>query len=106
MDNQSYLQKIEDFQNCLLEYLDNEINESEYLSLINYLQDQFSSKKIQEAKETMQLLLNIINNHHRQPNFWNKIDKFLLIFKIPSNKLCQILKFSIFSKVISEFFFF
>ena len=81
MDIQSYLKNIEDFQKCLLEYLDNEISESEYLNLINFFQDQIINSKIQEAKETLQLLLNIINNHHRTPNFWSKIDKFLLNFK-------------------------
>ena len=81
MNIQKYLEKIKDFQRNLLNYLDDEIEEQEYHNMIKYLQDQFDSKEIQEIKETLQLILNIVNNHHRSPNFWEKVDKFLINFK-------------------------
>ncbi|KAK8843533.1 hypothetical protein M9Y10_024586 [Tritrichomonas musculus] len=81
MDIQNYLEEIKDFQKNLLEYLDDEAEEIENVNIISYIQEQFNSKNTLEIKETLQLILNIVNNHHRTPNFWAKIDKFFSMIK-------------------------
>lgn len=81
MDIQNYLEEMKDFQKNLLEYLDDEAEEIENVNIISYIQEQFNSKNTLEIKETLQLILNIVNNHHRTPNFWVKIDKFFSSIK-------------------------
>ncbi|KAK8888428.1 hypothetical protein M9Y10_039498 [Tritrichomonas musculus] len=81
MDGQVYLDEIKQFQSSLLHYLDEGQNLQNYPNLIKFLKDQFSRKRPKEIKETLRLISKISKNHHRSPNFIDKIDQFLINFK-------------------------
>ena len=80
MDIYQYLDKIKDFEQNLLDYLDTDSKLEEHPILISFLKNQFQRKKQQEIKETLLLISNIANDHHRTPNFFDKIDKLLFNF--------------------------
>ena len=82
MEVDEYINEKIKLQNLFMDYVDNELDENEnYDSLIDY----FTTSKIAENKEEIRCLfhfLNIIsNNHHRSPNFFQKIEKIISYFE-------------------------
>ena len=77
----NFVEQMKNIHNCLLEYLDYEGIVEEYFG---NLQD-FIEQNIKENKYKLKLLLHLIlqigNNHHRESNFFPKIEKILLYLK-------------------------
>ena len=84
MDLSKYLDEMEKYQNNLIEYFKGKDNLEE---LILFLNDQFRQNNIHEIKETLKLLLEIMNNCKRTSDFYDKIEKYLINFK---NEIKQI----------------
>ena len=76
------LEKMTKIQRNLLDFIDNDDNIEENFQNLKTL---FDDQKIQEDQNDLLLLLSLItdiaNNHHRVPNFYEKIDKILLYLK-------------------------
>ncbi|KAK8889715.1 hypothetical protein M9Y10_034468 [Tritrichomonas musculus] len=81
MNVQKYLDEMKNFQITLLKYLDHDNDQQSYLNLVTFVKDQMNRKCPEEIKETFQLIVNIANNYHRQPGFFDKIDQLLLNIK-------------------------
>ena len=82
MTSKEYLAKMKNIQENILYYLDGEANLEEKYQC---LKDMFDGLKINcnkyEFKSLLYLLLKISNHHHRESDFFNKIEKILQIFK-------------------------
>lgn len=81
MDAQQYLENIKKFQKSLLEYLDDEGDEDSYRSVCQIFNDQLKYNNTFEIRETLQLILNIIDNHHRSSIFTDNMKKLLIKYK-------------------------
>ena len=82
MEVDEYINEKIKLQNLFLGYIDNESDENDnYDSLIDY----FTTSKIAENKEEIKSLFHFINiisnNHHRNPNFFQKIEKIISYFE-------------------------
>ena len=78
MNCEEYLNQKTELQNKILDFIDCETGSDEkFQDLIKLISD----SKIQADKNEFTILLNIIlsiaNNHHRGPNFFDKIEKIL-----------------------------
>lgn len=79
---QEYLEKIKSMQCKILDYLDsNNNNEENFQNLVEL----FDKHKIRENKHELKILLillsKISSHHYRYLDFFNKIEKILLLFK-------------------------
>ena len=82
MNSQQYLDEMKKIQQNLLDFLDNERDEEEiFQNLKTILDDLKICDNQNQLKSLLYLLSKISNNHHRGPNFFNKIEKILLLFK-------------------------
>ena len=82
MSIEEYLEENKSIQDTLLDYLDNDTrSEEEFHNLIKL----FDNKKIHSDKYKIKSLFNLIlqisNNHHRNHNFFSKIEQILKLFK-------------------------
>lgn len=68
-------------QACLLEYLDDK-SEADYDKLIKLINELNVSENRYELKSILQLLSTIIRNHHRSANFFSKIERILINYKL------------------------
>lgn len=82
MDSNKYLEEMKKVQESILYYLDEDNNiEEKYQTLETLFNDiQIHSIKF-KISSLMHLLLQISSNHHREENFFSKIEEILLIFK-------------------------
>mgnify|MGYP001026332469 CR=1 FL=1 len=102
-----YFEKIKKIQVNLLDLLDEDNNDmpryesDELIQLI--LQNEM---KEHEFKLILNLILSITNNYYRNSSFFDKIFKIILGLKVRSNKLFQILKFSIYLKITKGSYYF
>mgnify|MGYP001150762002 CR=1 FL=1 len=82
MNPQQFLEEMKKIQENLLDYLDDESNVDENLQSLYRL---FEELKIHTDQHKLMSLLHLIvkigNNHHRNPNFFEKIFKVLKIFQ-------------------------
>ena len=82
MSSQEYLDMMKDIQKNILYFLEEEVNSEENLLI---LEDKFNNLKISDSKygilPLLHLISKIVNNYHRFPNFFSKIDKILQVFK-------------------------
>lgn len=81
MDAQEYLENIKKIQKSLLEYLDEEGDDDSYRSVCQIFNDQIKRNNKYEIKETLQLILNIIDNHHRSTSFITNMQSLLVKYK-------------------------
>ena len=82
MSVQDYLDQMKKLQATLLNYLEKEDLIEEYLNnFMQLFQDYKICKHKQKFESVLHLLLNISNNHHRELNFFQKIEKIILYFK-------------------------
>ncbi|KAK8835741.1 hypothetical protein M9Y10_040560 [Tritrichomonas musculus] len=82
MSIKQFLDELKEIHKNLLEYLDNESEMEVNFQILTKNFDNYNIRKDQHIlKSLLRLLLNIANNHHRHPTFFNKIEKIILIFK-------------------------
>ena len=92
-------------QEKILEFIENEDDEEVIFQDLNIILD--DEKIIDDNymfKSFLYLLTKVANNHHRNLNFFSKIERILLLFK--DNIIKKIQKFSVFSRATKDFFFF
>mgnify|MGYP001061961396 CR=1 FL=1 len=72
------IEEMKEIQEYLLEFLDNDDNSEDDFSNLKIIFNNFNIANDQHKfKALLYLILNISNNHHRNPNFFIKIDKIL-----------------------------
>ena len=76
-----YLNKMKTVHNLILEYLDNEEDNTKFGELVNLLNFQNPQSCTLELKSVLHLLSQIALNHHRNPLFFDKIKKIIFHFK-------------------------
>ena len=76
-----YLNKMKTVHNLILEYLDNEEDNTKFGELVNLLNFQNPQSCTLELKSVLHLLSQISLNHHRNPLFFDKIKKIIFHFK-------------------------
>ena len=84
MDIQEYFDRKKELQNILLSYIENEDqlnSELDFNRLIDYITEQEYQKDRREMNKFLGLLLSISNNHHRGPDFFDKIKRILHHYK-------------------------
>ena len=87
MYHEGYLEEIKNTQQELLNFLDDDENyEENYQNLNQHLADQKIGDDQEELELFLHLLVKLSNYHHRESNFYGKIEKILLIFKEKINK--------------------
>mgnify|MGYP001114619533 CR=1 FL=1 len=75
MNLNDYVEKMKSIQSNFLDYIDNDDNsEEKYQNLINLFPNQRTRSNRHDLEP-------ISNDHHRTPNFFEKIEKILLYFK-------------------------
>ena len=80
MNYNQYLDKMKKIQNLIIIFLDNdEDTEENFQNLVNVI-DPTISTDIHEQRIIFHLLVKISNDHHRISNFFQKIERILLIF--------------------------
>ena len=82
MNIQEYIERMKTIQNKILNFLDNTQDIEEHYQNLNKL---FEDSKIRNNKHLLKTVLyiiaNISNNHHRYPEFFEKLEKILQIFE-------------------------
>lgn len=82
MNLNDYVEKMKSIQSNFLDYIDNDDNsEEKYQNLINLFPNQRTRSNRHDLEPILILILRISNDHHRTPNFFEKIEKILLYFK-------------------------
>ena len=82
MSAEEYLNEMKTIQNFFLNYINNEANvEENYQNLIQILDDIKIYENQHKVKSLFYLTIKISNNHYRGSDFFNKIEKILLLFK-------------------------
>ena len=77
-----YLQNIENIQENILIFIENEDNQEEnYQNLIQLFNDQKILDSPSEIKLILTLISKISDNHYRLPNFFSKLEQIILFFK-------------------------
>ena len=86
MNSQEYLDMMKDIQENILNFLE----EAKFEENLLILKDIFNNSKISNSQYDLLSLLHLIskigNNFHHFPNFFSKIERILLIFKIDIKK--------------------
>ena len=87
MNIQKIINKNRKLTNMLLKYIGDE-NQSidEYEQLRSFLDQNQIQQNYEKLRELLHIILNISNNHHRNINFFNKIEQ---IFKFLGNNIKQ-----------------
>ena len=112
-----YLNKMKEIQNHILEFLDSETEDQpNFDNLSQIIKSQTSHLEVQELKSFLNIILKIVENHHRSPFFFEKINsmnikhiyykkqsnrktsfcfnkKFLFVFPLSNRKDCIIFLF-------------
>ncbi|KAK8853809.1 hypothetical protein M9Y10_016352 [Tritrichomonas musculus] len=82
MNSQEYLDMMKDIQENILNLLEAESKTEENFHI---LKDKFNNTKISDSQygllSLLHLISKIMNNHHRFPNFFSKIERILQFFK-------------------------
>ncbi|KAK8836069.1 hypothetical protein M9Y10_040025 [Tritrichomonas musculus] len=94
-----FLEVMKKIQKNLIDFLEHgDNNEEQYQNLIQIFEDIKIHDNQFKIKPLLYLILKISNNHHREPAFFSKIEKILLLFKddikkyFPNNELFHIFK--------------
>ena len=78
MDGIDYIKKMKDIYNALLEFIDERSDEN-YHYLIKKLDISQTTLNCHELKSILYLIMKIIDNHHRSPEFFSNIFQILNI---------------------------
>ena len=77
-----YLENIEDIQERILTFIEDENNKEEnYQNILRLFEDQKILDSPSETKLILTLISKISDNHFRVPNFFSKIEQILLFLK-------------------------
>ena len=103
MEYEKYTSIMREFQEVLLQYIDNEEDTEEiYQNLIKLFQEQKISENPPELLLIIQQIVHIANYHHRSHNFFDKLQQILLYFKEEINHI-QFRNYLTFSKATIHF---
>ncbi|KAK8871780.1 hypothetical protein M9Y10_007521 [Tritrichomonas musculus] len=80
MEYQEYINAKEKLYDILLQFIEESSDDNKYYNLINILEKQEIQNYKEEVKLFFHLLIKISNNHHRLPDFFQKIEKILQFF--------------------------
>ena len=81
MDISNYIDAKKEFQDIFLLYIDDENDdETNYTNLVNIIDKQNLHENDEEFKIFYYFICNIINNHYRGINFFNKLERIFLPF--------------------------
>lgn len=82
MSTQQFLDDMKKVQVNLLDFIDNESNDED---LFQKLKKLFDDQKISEDQHKLEPVLHLLtviaNDHHRGPNFFDKIEQIIKLFK-------------------------
>lgn len=79
---QEFMDEMKNIQCSILDFLDCEVTDEEiYQNIINLLNDNKVHGDRQRIKLILHLIAQIIDNHHRLANFFEKIEQILFLFK-------------------------
>ena len=82
MEVQEYFVQRKNIHNAILSFIDSEQNNDDnFQFFVNIFERQKIGDNGNELEKLICLILNICKNHHRQPNFYNKIDQFFISLK-------------------------
>lgn len=82
MEMQEYLAEMSMIYNNILDFIDSDKDqEQKYKYLASFFDDTQIHNNQFELIEILNTILQIANEHQRSPNFFNKIEKILLLFK-------------------------
>lgn len=82
MNNQDFIQKMKKIYQNLLEFLDKENDNEEYFqNLISNIEEAKIPESKSKFRTFLYILAKISANHHRYPNFIDKIEKIILSYK-------------------------
>ena len=76
MELEAYLEKVKDIQSALIDFIDSTDNlTDQFDALIKIFKNYIPN--IREIKLLFQLISKIADDHHRTPNFFDKLDQFI-----------------------------
>ena len=79
---QNYFEEKKKLHEHILTYIEDcEFNKKDFEDLINYIQSQDIFNNREEFEHFLRLILNICNNHHRYPGFFDKIKQIFFKYK-------------------------
>ena len=82
MSSEAFVEKMKSIQNSFLEFLEDESDdEDKYENFINLISTQQRINEEHKFKAILQLIISIVNNHHRVRNFISKVERVLRQFK-------------------------
>ena len=82
MSISDYLDKMKSIQKNILDFFEVQENSEEYFQNLNAkIQDLKIHDDSHRLRMFLHILINISNNHNRQHNFWEKMERLLLLFK-------------------------
>ena len=81
MSTDCYLDKMKTIQSSILCFIDQENSEENLQNLFDLLCEYNIHDNIYEFKSFIHLIIKIANNHHRNFDFFEKIDKLILLIK-------------------------
>ena len=82
MEIQAHIKEMKEIYNKLHKYICNEVNsESQLKDLIKLLKDSLKKDNSNKLREIIHIINDISDNHHRIPNFFDKIEQILLHLK-------------------------
>lgn len=78
-----YLKEMKEYQQRILEFIDCNVNEIEekFMNLCDLFKEKKNKDKKQYLEMIFNILVSIIDNHFREPMFFDKIKQILLFFK-------------------------
>ena len=87
MNIEEYMEKMKIIQDKILNFIVNEDNDEEnYENLIKIINDQQVNRNQHDLKVFLYLIIKIANNHHRNCNFFRKIEQILHEVKVEIKK--------------------
>ena len=82
MEFQEYLEKLQNVQQALLDFVDGDDNtEDDFINIVNLFESEQITNDPHKFNQILRLLAKISNHHYRSLNFHEKLDKILLFFK-------------------------
>ena len=82
MEIEEYIKRRQNLQSSLLKYLEyGDENEEDYQIFINLLEEQRIRESPNDLKELLNLIVSIANNHHKEYNLIEKLQKIILYLK-------------------------
>ena len=82
MSISDYLDKMKSIQKNILDFFEVQENSEEYFQNLNAkIQDLKIHDDSHRLRMFLHILINFSNNHNRQQNFWEKMERLLLLFK-------------------------